>query len=193
MAENRSRYAILGALTLKPMSGYDVRAFFAQGVSHFWRESYGQIYPILRQLAADGLVAPLAADQPGADNGRRTVFAITPAGRQHLASWLAQPADHQVGRIEVLLKLFFAREAAPGAVAEVLQGFRADHAERLAHYEATGRQLRAQYGSMPELPLWLAGLSYGEHVSRAMLAWCDEAERALTAVAPRGADAPPPG
>ena len=55
MRESRSRYAVLGALTIAPMSGYDLRAFFDQSVRFFWNESYGQIYPELRRLreAAD--------------------------------------------------------------------------------------------------------------------------------------------
>lgn len=59
MAKNRSRYAILGALTIRPMSGYDIRQFFAKSVSHFWDESYGQIYPILKGLHSEGLVSPV--------------------------------------------------------------------------------------------------------------------------------------
>ncbi|MDH3629255.1 MAG: PadR family transcriptional regulator, partial [Acidobacteriota bacterium] len=42
-----SRYAVLGILTLEPMSGYDIKKFIETSVAHFWRESYGNIYPLL--------------------------------------------------------------------------------------------------------------------------------------------------
>jgi DNA-binding PadR family transcriptional regulator len=191
MSENRTRYAVLGALTVEPMSGYDLKRFFEQGVSFFWAESYGQIYPILKQLKAEGLVAdgggtPDTGPRARAPaHPRRAVYAITPAGRDALACWLAEPAEPQAGRrLEILLKLFFARQAGPGA-AEAAQrlvaDFRAHHAALLATYTATEARLRAEHAAHPDLPFWLLTLSYGEHVSRALVAWCDAAARTLAA------------
>lgn len=187
MPENRTRYAALGALTVEPMSGYDLKRFFEQGVSFFWAESYGQIYPILKQLKAEGLVAD-AEDQGGGAKARagegahprRAVYAITPAGREALATWLAEPAEPQAGRrLEILLKLFFARQGGPGAAARLVADFRAHHAALLATYAATEARLRADHPDHPDLPFWLLTLSYGQHVSRALVAWCDGAAHTL--------------
>ena len=194
MPENRTRYAVLGALTVAPMSGYDLKRFFEQGVSFFWTESYGQIYPILKQLKAEGLVADVAADlagdlagEPGSTGGRagpahprRAVHAITPAGRHALTQWLAAPAEPQgARRLEILLKLFFARHAGSDAAARLVAEFRAHHVEQLATYAATERRLRDEHGAHPDLPFWLLTLGYGQHVSRGLVAWCDEAARTL--------------
>ena len=189
MPENRTRYAVLGALTVEPMSGYDLKRFFEQGVSFFWAESYGQIYPILKQLKAEGLVEDAAGGperdtRPGAPaHPRRTVYAVTAAGRDALARWLAEPAEPQTGRrLEILLKLFFARQGgANGAEAarRLVADFRAHHAALLATYAATEARLRAEHAAHPDLPFWLLTLSYGEHVSRALVAWCDAAARTL--------------
>ena len=188
MSENRTRYAVLGALTVEPMSGYDLKRFFEQGVSFFWTESYGQIYPILKQLKAEGLVAD-AAGEPGAASARagpahprRAVYAITPAGRDALARWLSAPAEPQAGRrLEILLKLFFARHGGPDTAARLVADFRAHHAELLATYAATEARLRADHAAHPDLPFWLLTLSYGQHVSQALVAWCDAAARTLAA------------
>jgi len=187
MAENRTRYAVLGALTVEPMSGYDLKRFFDQGVSFFWAESYGQIYPILKQLKAEGLVAD-AADAPGASarvgpaHPRRAVYAITPAGRDALARWLSAPAEPQAGRrLEILLKLFFARQGEPDAAARLVADFRAHHAGLLATSAATEARLRADHAAHSDLPFWLLTLSYGQHVSGALVAWCDAAARTLAA------------
>ena len=48
--ENKSRYALLGMLSLQPMSGYDLKKFTEESTANFWQENYAQIYPILRQL-----------------------------------------------------------------------------------------------------------------------------------------------
>ncbi len=47
---NKSRYALLGVLCMKPGSGYDIKKFCDKTISHFWNENYGHIYPVLKQL-----------------------------------------------------------------------------------------------------------------------------------------------
>ena len=198
MRENRSRYAVLGALTLAPMSGYDLRTFFDQSVRFFWTESYGQIYPILTRLAAEGLVAPAPPSAAGGGGGggggahpRRTVYAITARGRAALAEWLGEPVEQEVGRIEILLKLFFAPEGDPAAARDHVAAFREYHVARLAQFDAVEARIRRQHAGRAELPYWLLTLSYGQHVSRALLAWCDEAERTVrAAAAPPSSPAP---
>jgi PadR family transcriptional regulator AphA len=190
MRENRSRYAVLGALTIAPMSGYDLRTFFDQSVRFFWTESYGQIYPILKQLAAEGLVAPARRNAGGGTHPRRTVYGITARGRAALAEWLSEPVEQQVGRIEILLKLFFATEGDPAAARDHVAAFREYHVARLAQFDAVEARIRQQHADRAELPYWLLTLSYGQRVSRALLAWCDEAERTVGTVAPAGPPAP---
>ena len=175
---------MLGALTIAPMSGYDLRTFFDQSVRFFWNESYGQIYPILKQLAAEGLVAPAPKRASDGAHPRRTVYAITTRGRTALAEWLGEPVEQQVGRIEILLKLFFATEGEPAAARDHVAAFREYHLARLAQFDAVEERIRREHPDRAELPYWLLALSYGQHVSRALLAWCDEADRTVRSVAP---------
>jgi DNA-binding PadR family transcriptional regulator len=176
MAENRSRYAILGALTLRPMSGYDIRQFFAQSVSHFWAESYGQIYPMLKELHSAGLVSPIKR----ARESRRIAYQITERGRAALTAWLSEPVDPVPGRTEILLKLFFVRAAPPKTARKLLAHYRERHKELLTRYEAISARLKADYPHNPNLSSWLVTLSFGQHISRALLDWCDEADEALS-------------
>jgi DNA-binding PadR family transcriptional regulator len=37
--------AVLGALSVEPMTGYEIRQVIADVLGHFWHESFGQIYP----------------------------------------------------------------------------------------------------------------------------------------------------
>ncbi|MYF92724.1 MAG: PadR family transcriptional regulator, partial [Gemmatimonadetes bacterium] len=52
---NKSKYAIMGMLSIRPMSGYDMKKLIAQSISYFWNESFGQIYPTLKKLVEEGL------------------------------------------------------------------------------------------------------------------------------------------
>src|SRR2546426_348255 len=53
-----SRYAILGGLSRRPLSGYDVKKLIERAIAHFLSESYGQIYPILKPLPPQGPPQP---------------------------------------------------------------------------------------------------------------------------------------
>ncbi|HEY6098279.1 MAG TPA: PadR family transcriptional regulator, partial [Anaeromyxobacter sp.] len=109
--ENRTRYVVLGMLTTGPLTGYGLRQRIGESVGHFWQESFGQLYPALRRLAADGLVEARAT-QGGPGRGGAT-YHVTAAGRAALAGWLAVPPALEPQRNELLLKVFFAGAVPP--------------------------------------------------------------------------------
>lgn len=64
MARQRTtRHAVLGMLAEPPMSGYELRSEIAGSIGHFWQESFGQLYPTLRELSTEGPVEPLETDE----------------------------------------------------------------------------------------------------------------------------------
>ncbi len=175
--QNKSRYAILGVLSLGPMSGYDVRKTIERSLANFWSESYGQIYPILRQLVQEGLATCALEHQEGRPD--RRVYEITDAGREELRRWLLDPAEHDVGRVEILLKLFLAWQTPVENGLEKARDHRELHLRLLERYAEIERWLHEHQSTHPGLPYWLATLSYGRHVSRALVEWCDETIRTL--------------
>ena len=66
MAKQSTDFALLGLLSIEPMSGYDIRQNFQESLNFFWNESYGQIYPALKRLLARGFITAA----PGGQNGR---------------------------------------------------------------------------------------------------------------------------
>lgn len=171
-ARNRSRYAILGFLSWGPMSGYDIRKMIEASVGNFWRESYGQIYPILRQLESEGLARCRVEPRDGRPD--RKVYSISDAGRRELDAWLASPVDDQPSRNELLLKLFFARRAGTEEAVGLVETFRELQSRLFERYEAIESELRGGHSGDADLPYWLITVRYGRHVSRALLDWCDE-------------------
>jgi len=180
--EPKSRYAILGALTIEPMSGYDIKELLTQSVGHFWNESYGQIYPTLKQLADEGLVTSRRV--AGAGKPDRHIYTLTSSGWEELGHWLSRPVEsHPPGRSELLLKLFFGRHASLTSTAEHVSRHRALLLERIAQYEAIEADLNTQ--ADPDQPYWLFTLRHGLSVSRASLGWCDETLSRLAHMAAR--------
>ena len=169
---NTSRYAILGVLSLCPMSGYDVKKLIGRSIAHFWNESYGQIYPILNRLAAEGLAERRQETQRGKPD--RHVYSLTAKGRAELERWLAVPARPEPVRSELLLKLFLG-SAGPVAdsVAQV-EHCRTRQRELLDTYVRIERQLRKELAGHPQHAFSLITLHYGQRRCRATLAWCEE-------------------
>ena len=104
-----SHFAILGLLSLEPQSGYDLRKAARETIGHFWSESYGQIYPALRALEAEGLVRPHVRPRAKPQEGRsdRQVWEITEQGHEALERWMVVGPRARPPRHELLLKLFF--------------------------------------------------------------------------------------
>ncbi len=175
---SRTRYTVLGTLSLRPMTGYDIKKFIQQSIANFWHESYGQIYPTLKQLADEGQVTREVQSQEGKPD--RYVYYITESGRSELREWLAEPAEpRQVPRIEVLLKLFFGAEISREANVQHIERYRDDLRSGLATcHEIVGR-LKRERADAPGLPYWLLGLRWGILAQEALLQWCDETEEVL--------------
>jgi PadR family transcriptional regulator AphA len=184
---NRTRYVLLGSLAEGPKSGYDIRQGIEAGISHFWHESYGQIYPELRALAAEGLAECMASEGSGR---RRNVYRITEAGRAALARWLEEPVAEDPVRNELLLRLIFGRHTRPEVLEAHVRGFR-DRAARLAGALST---IEALIGGEPEdhpdMAYWVMTLRAGQAIARARLSWADETLATLARLAGEDGDAP---
>lgn len=124
MGRNAVTPVILGLLSSRPRSGYEIKSVVDRSTRFFWAASYGQIYPELRRLEGEGLIE--GEDAPNGDRPRR-VYRLTDAGRDALEEWLVGRDTTIELRDESLLRLFFAdalpREQALG----LLEGRRRGH------------------------------------------------------------------
>ena len=164
--------ALLGVLSLRPMSGYDMRRLISESIGHFWSESYGQIYPGLKTLAAAGLVKKMTERQKGKPD--RHVYSLTESGRRHLREWLQMPPTPEVRRDELLLKLFFGRHVKPGISREHVEAKLTAELNRIKTYAAMAKQLRRERAGDPQLPYCMITLNRGLHGARANVKWCRE-------------------
>lgn len=152
-------------LTHGPMTGYRLREEIRASVGHFWQESFGQLYPTLRELEQEGLVARVGG---GADRGEPVE--LTPAGREALRAWLAQEARSlSPERHELLLQLFFGRHADPGVIVAHLDRHRERLLQARERYRQIEQLVRAE--TSPDQPYWLATVRHGVLLVEAGLAW----------------------
>ncbi len=179
--ENKSRYALLGMLSLTPMSGYDLQRAISYSTGNFWKESYPQIYPLLKQLTGEGLTTSRVEKTEG--RPERHIYTLTEKGWQELQRWLQEPFEYQVQRNELLLKLFFGNHVRTEISLEHVRRHRAVQVELLHKYEQTEAEVRTDMAGNPELPYWLLTVSYGKYLAEALIVWCDEAIAVLEPLA----------
>jgi PadR family transcriptional regulator AphA len=171
---------LLGLLTIEPMSGYDLGQTIRASIGHFWNESYGQIYPNLKALAAEGCVVHRTEKKTG--KPARQIYSITKKGRERLAKWLAVPPQPEIPRNELLLKLFFARQAPPEISVQ--------HVERMMESESAVLQKIGwiekeigKNGQYPDSPYWMMAVRFGQLELEAHLRWAQETLTALNKLA----------
>ena len=176
---NTTRYALLGVLRVAPFSGYDIKKFCDMSISNFWQENYGRIYPMLKQLEEEGMVTKRAQQTPG--RPPKNVYKITEKGTDELTRWLTVPPEHHPMRLELLLKVFFAKDLPPENIIAKLKSEREEHQRQLQTYAGIETMLTTSepQRSSPGLPYWLATLDFGKRFSRTMVEWCDDTIRAI--------------
>jgi DNA-binding PadR family transcriptional regulator len=170
--ENKSKYAVLGILSMCPGSGYDIKKFMEQSTSNFWSESYGQIYPILKQLVEEGLATSHTEKQEG--RPERYIYTLTGNGLEELRKWLTEPIEYTVERNELLLKLLFGRQGSIADNIEHVKQFRLLQEQLLQKYRGIEAYLKANCADDADQTYSLITLRYGILRCQALLTWCEE-------------------
>ena len=169
---NKTQFAILGCLSIKPMSAYDMKQFMARSTNYFWAEREGQLYPTLKQLTDQGLVD--FEEVEAAKSGTKKIFQLTKNGHAALLDWLKQPAQPTPFRNEMLLKLFFGRNISTKDNIKHLEHTAAQCKENISilkHIKADAlkRQTKA------DIRYYVLTIEYGIKTTQAELDWCLEA------------------
>ncbi|QWW19010.1 PadR family transcriptional regulator [Schaalia sp. 19OD2882] len=160
------KHIILGFLSIRPMSGYEVDTVFMKSVDHFWHANQSQVYRALDRLAKDALISTEIIRQDGRPD--RKVHSLTRAGRTELESWLACTPEPEQVKVPFMAQVFFAAQLGPQRVIDLLR----------ARQELTRAHL-AELESLPTTDDDLAAvlrsstLDLGVAMTRAELDWLD--------------------
>ena len=167
-----SRYAVLGMLSIGLKTGYAMKKHVGSNLGHYWSESYGQIYPTLRQLVDEGLATCTEERRKG--KPMRNLYAITSSGRKELRKWLVVPPEPQPQRSELLLKLSFGDRVDSEACQKLIR----DHSQQcerdLSYLSEIESALLEPPRKHRDQPYWLMTLRHGRAIREAELAWCNE-------------------
>jgi DNA-binding PadR family transcriptional regulator len=168
--------AVLGALSVEPMNGYELRRSIRDVLGHFWSESFGQIYPALGRLHDAGFVQARPGGRPGS-----TEYTTTASGDERLAELLTHPIKDRPPRNGTLLRLFFGRHLGADRCCELLDETAADTRAQLAHLLETRREVEAE--ALADAPYFLITIDLGIRTCEATLAWAETAREQLRQLA----------
>ncbi len=170
------KHAILGFLSLRPLSGYDLKKAFDNSVRHFWPANQSQIYRTLAQMTKEGLLEKevIARD----DRLDMKIYHVSEEGRDELHRWLAAPLPEQNTREPFLIQVFFGGLLSDDELLNLLRQEAKVAEAQLAAYTQI-YQASVDRASQADDPrsffLSMLTLDYGLKSSEAMLAWLSNA------------------
>jgi DNA-binding PadR family transcriptional regulator len=177
---------VLGELMDQPAHGYLLHSIIKTAVGPIRKLSWGALYPLIRRLEREGLIAPVAAMEAvacaGADGRQRKVYGITEAGRARFFALMAEPGAYDTEYPDLFsIKLSNFHHVDRDPRLEILRHYRG-YVQLLQSYMQTARRRVEAEPRIPEAerPYILRVIDHRLHVARADIQWI-EAEIASTA------------
>jgi DNA-binding PadR family transcriptional regulator len=122
--------AILGLLLESPMHGYELRKRLTGLLGAFRAFSYGSLYPALRRMQTDGLIAEDATPEGAVLRRARRVYQLTDAGRQRFTELVADTGPQNYTDDGFGVHLAFFNRTPAAARMRILEGRRRQVEER---------------------------------------------------------------
>ncbi|HEY8892552.1 MAG TPA: PadR family transcriptional regulator [Clostridium sp.] len=134
------KYAILGLINRKPLTGYDIAKEFNNGLVDFWYAKHSQIYPELKKLTDEDLLSYEIIIQ--GEKLEKKLYTITEKGKTCLQKWLAkdeplEPTPKDIFR----LKAYFCDEMDNDTLLRQFQSGLNKHSYKLQYLEKCMEEL----------------------------------------------------
>jgi len=173
------KYILLGFLSYRPMTGYEIDHWMSRSTGHFWHAKLSQIYTTLKTLEGEKLV--VSHVEPQAERPDRRVYTLTPAGKAELDTWRAEIlVERETKKDALLLKVFFAAPEEQDRLLTQLKVQLELHQQQKRQYEEeTPSVVGAFLAEQPELlehaKLWDLTRQYGAMYEEAYIRWLQAA------------------
>ncbi|WP_215144531.1 PadR family transcriptional regulator [Exiguobacterium qingdaonense] len=80
------KYALLGLISKKPQTGYELYTTFKERMIYFWSSTHSQIYTELNKMEHEEWISSTYIYQEGSPN--KKLYTITTKGEEYLLNWL---------------------------------------------------------------------------------------------------------
>jgi PadR family transcriptional regulator, regulatory protein AphA len=154
------RHAILGVLSAKPMTGYDLLEVFDRSSGYVWPAGQPQIYPELKKMARDGLLSSKLLH-----TGRRAkrVYAVNAKGHRELQRWVGDDPEYgpERDRDSVRLRAMYLDVTDTKRARKYFEGYQSYYQGRIAQWRQ--RLENVLNGESPLIKARLASRNSDEH------------------------------
>src|SRR5208337_3487242 len=103
----------------------------------------------------------------------RQIYSVTKKGRERLTAWLKAEPQPEIPRNELLLKLFFAVQAAPENIVGFVERMARSKSATLARLNGLEEEI-AKLHRYPDAPYWKMVLRFGQLELDAHQRWAEE-------------------
>lgn len=115
------KYALLGFLSWKALTGYELKRLFAESATLSWSGNSNQIYTPLVELHKEGLVS--VEVQPQETRPPRKIYTITEKGARELKAWVLSTPQAPLQKHIFLLQLAWADQLTSEEVDALLHAY----------------------------------------------------------------------
>ena len=173
--EKKIDMVILGLLSHEDLSGYDIKKRIDSMISFFWKGSFGNIYPALKDMEEAGLVNRISESDSGRE---KIIYKITDKGSESLKDWLKDEQAVNEIRYETLLKLFFGGALDKAVSLANIEQFENKVKGDLRLLKGYCENLKEHLDNDDHMYYYLTA-SFGVETSEAYLKWCMKAKKIL--------------
>lgn len=140
------KYAILGLLMKRSMTGYEISKEFNFELAEFWYANHSQIYPELKKLSEENMV--VFDIEISGDILEAKRYTITEAGIREFTEWLYK--DEKISRTPkdiFRLRMYFSNNIDINSRVHMLENQRLQHVKRVNTLKKTFEQ----YAIVPDV------------------------------------------
>lgn len=166
-------YTLLGLLSRKPRTGYDLSKIVAKTTNFYWTATRTQVYQSLKRMAQKGWVSTETVWQTGKPS--KQMYSLEEDGKEAFEQWLQSSPDEPVLKEPFLVQMYFLDLLTKEQIRNKITSMKEMHEKRLEEYQGYGSTIidsnRTEKENLArELP-WMAGIAFEEM----WLKWCDQA------------------
>jgi PadR family transcriptional regulator AphA len=146
-ARTATSYAILGLLSVRDWTTYELAKQVQRSLNWFWPRAERKLYDEPKNLVAEEWAT---ARKAFTGQRPRTVYQITDAGREALKVWLDEPSAPRTTEFEAMLKVFFADAGTLDQLTGTIDAIETDTTQRLRELRDMAAQAAAGDTAFPQ-------------------------------------------
>jgi PadR family transcriptional regulator, regulatory protein AphA len=139
-------FAILGLLAIQPWATYELAQLMKRSLHFVWPRAESNLYAEPKRLVEGGYAL---ATEEWNGHRKRTIYAITPKGRDALRRWLGEPPAGQRLESEAALRILYGNLGSKADLLAAVARVATDAEDAIEHFRRLGDEYARGEGRFP--------------------------------------------